>query len=87
VLVAAFGVLGIVGIAWTWIPLAALAAAWAGVLTVIAVRAPTYRFRTAIVAATMHAAYGVGVWWGLATGRPKVQTLGMSEPHGSDASA
>lgn len=79
VLVAAVGVFGIVGFTSTWIPLAVLGAAWAGVLAVIAVRARTYRLRTAIVAATMHIGYGAGVWWGLATGRPKVRTLGMSE--------
>jgi hypothetical protein len=29
----------------------------------------------------MHLGYGTGFWLGLAKGRPRVQTLGLSEHH------
>lgn len=76
-LIAAGGVFGIVGILWSWVPLAVLGAAWVGILGVVAARADAYRLRTAIVAATMHIGYGAGVWWGLISGRPRVETLGL----------
>jgi len=79
-LVFAMGVFGLVGIVSTWIPLAVLGGAWALALGVIAARAPAHRLATALVAATMHVGYGIGVWWGLGVGRPEVHTLGMSEP-------
>ena len=82
-LVGAMGVFTVSGLAWSWIPLAALSFAWATALATVAVRAKTRRLRTAIVAATMHLSYGAGLWRGLVGGRPTVQTLGMSErsPH------
>jgi glycosyltransferase involved in cell wall biosynthesis len=79
ILVSAAGVCGLIGIAWTWVPLGVLVTAWAGVLAIIAARATTHRVRTAVVAATMHLTYGSGLWWGIVKRRPEVRTLGMSE--------
>lgn len=76
-LTAGFGLTLILGLTMTWIPFVLLGAAWAIALTVVAGRAPSSRLRTAIVAGTMHAAYGAGLWWGLLAGRPNVQTLGL----------
>ncbi len=76
-LTAGFGLTLILGLTMTWIPFVLLSAAWAIALTVVAARAPSSRLRTAIVAGTMHAAYGAGLWWGLLAGRPNVQTLGL----------
>lgn len=72
-----FIVLIVVGLSVTWIPLAVLGTAWLGALTVVAVRATTSKIRTGVVAGTMHAAYGTGLWWGLLSGRPAVSTLGL----------
>jgi succinoglycan biosynthesis protein ExoA len=79
ILVSAFGVFVIVGIVWAWIPLAALSVAWLTALGVVAVRAKTHRLRAAVAAGTMHISYGTGFWLALAKGRPKVQTLGLTE--------
>lgn len=84
VFVAALAVTGVIAIGWrragwTWIPLAALGAIWVGALGSVAARAKKLRLRTAIVAGTMHLAYGAGFWTGLVSGRPKVKTLGMVE--------
>jgi succinoglycan biosynthesis protein ExoA len=81
ILVTAFGVFVIVGVLWTWIPLSALSLAWLTALGVVAARAKTHRFRAAVAAGTMHLGYGTGFWWGLADGRPNVQTLGLSGPY------
>jgi len=67
----------------TWVPFAVLGASWLAVLSVVAGRSPSSRLRTAIVAATMHAAYGAGLWWGLFSGRPIVQTLGLDGQPGT----
>jgi glycosyltransferase involved in cell wall biosynthesis len=79
ILVVAIGVLTITGIVWTWIPLAVLGLAWFTALGIVALRARSYRLRTALAAATMHIGYGGGFWWGLGKGRPNIQTLGMSQ--------
>ena len=77
--VAAVVITGGVAVVWTWIPLAALGAAWVGALGSVAARARELRIRTAAVAGTMHLGYGTGFWAGLVSGRPKVKTLGMVE--------
>jgi hypothetical protein len=77
ILVVTIGVLAVIGIVWTWIPLAALGLAWFAALGVVAQRAKTNRLRTAFAAATMHIGYGGGFWWGLGKGRPRIQTLGL----------
>jgi glycosyltransferase involved in cell wall biosynthesis len=79
ILVLAIGVLTVTGIVWTWVPLAALGLAWFTALGIVALRARSYRLRTALAAATMHIGYGGGFWWGLGKGRPNIQTLGMSQ--------
>jgi glycosyltransferase involved in cell wall biosynthesis len=68
----------ITGLAVTWLPFSILAAAWLASLSVVAVRAPSSRLRTAVVAGTMHVSYGAGLWWGLLSGRPTVRTLGLT---------
>jgi glycosyltransferase involved in cell wall biosynthesis len=82
-LVAGIGISVIVGIVSTWIPLAAIVSAWLGALAIVGTRARTRHIRTATVAATMHAAYGVGLWWGLLSGRPSVEALGLGVEPGS----
>jgi succinoglycan biosynthesis protein ExoA len=79
ILVTAFGVFAIVGLVWTWIPLAALSLTWLTALGIVAARAKTHRLRAAAAAGTMHISYGIGFWLGLAKGRPKIQTLGISQ--------
>ena len=87
-LVAGIVVTGIVAVTTTWVPLAALLATWAGALTIVATRAATLRVRTATVAATMHAAFGAGLWWGLLSGRPVVETHGLGiEPGAGDSTS
>jgi succinoglycan biosynthesis protein ExoA len=76
-LVAGTVVLILVGLSATWVPLAALGAAWLATLTLVGVRAKSSGLRTGVVAGTMHAAYGTGLWWGLLSGRPKIETLGL----------
>ena len=68
-----------VAIVVTPLPIAVLLVAWGGALVTTAARAPARRVRTAVTAATMHAAYGAGTWIGLLRGRPSVQTLGLSD--------
>jgi succinoglycan biosynthesis protein ExoA len=63
----------------TPLPIAALLLAWGAALVTTAARAPARRVRTAVTAATMHAAYGAGTWIGVLRGRPSVQTLGLSD--------
>ncbi len=70
-LIAALIVSVIIGLLWTWIPMAILAVAWVSVLGAIAVRAPSLRISTAVAAATMQATYGLGAWFGLFAGRPR----------------
>lgn len=75
----------VLGVAATWIPFALGAAAWMAVLAAIAVRAKSTRPTTAIVAATMHLAYGTGVWMGMISGPRRVRTLGLnSRPESSE---
>jgi succinoglycan biosynthesis protein ExoA len=62
----------------TWIPLAALMAAWTAAVTFVGVRSRSNKFRTAIVTATMHMAYGIGLWVGVFSGSPTVQTIGFT---------
>ena len=76
-LVAGTVVLIVVGVSVTWVPLAVLGVAWLGTLTAVAARASTTKIRTGVVAGTMHAAYGTGLWWGLLSGQPTVGTLGL----------
>jgi succinoglycan biosynthesis protein ExoA len=76
-LVAGTVVLIIVGFTESWVPLAALGVVWLGALTLVAARAGSARIRTGLVAGTMHAAYGAGLWWGLLSGRPNIETLGL----------
>ncbi len=71
------------GLTVSWWPLVAVLGAWLLVLGVIAVRAPTRRIRTGVVAGTMHLAYGAGYWFGLIAGPPDVITLGL--PASADA--
>jgi len=87
VLVAAFGVFGIVAVVSTWVPLAAVGMAWIVALVVVASRASSRRALTALVAGTMHLAYGAGLWWGLLAGRPNVKTLGLQPRHGREESS
>lgn len=62
---------------------AVVAVPWLAVLTGIGVRAPSHRLRTAAASATMHAAYGVGTWLGVAKGRPDITTPGFDvDPSG-----
>jgi len=77
-LVAGVGFTLALGLVATWLPLAVLAAAWLAVLGIVAVRTDSSRPLTAIVAATMHIAYGAGLWGGLLSGRPTVRTLGLN---------
>lgn len=81
-LTAGFGMALILGLTTTWLPLALLAGGWLAALGVVAARAGSSRLRTAIVAATMHASYGVGLWWGVLSGHPTVQTRGLSAERG-----
>jgi succinoglycan biosynthesis protein ExoA len=84
-LVAGAPVLILVGISVTWVPLVVLGVAWLGALTLVAARAKSSKIRTGVVAGTMHAAYGSGLWWGLVSGRPTVETLGFKvEPTSAD---
>jgi glycosyltransferase involved in cell wall biosynthesis len=78
-LVAGAVVFIVVGFTVTWVPLAALTVSWLGALALVATRAKTSPVRTGVVAGTMHAAYGSGLWWGLLSGRPTVKTLGLSQ--------
>ncbi len=78
-LVAGTAVLLVVGFTVSWVPLAVLVGAWLGILTVVGARAQAPKIRTGVVAGTMHAAYGTGLWWGLLAGRPKVEALGLSD--------
>jgi len=77
-LVAGFVVSIALGIAVTWIPLMVAAAGWTLLLVAVAVRANSSRLTTAIVAATMHVAYGSGLWMGLIAGPPTVRKLGLN---------
>jgi succinoglycan biosynthesis protein ExoA len=77
VLVAGTVVLIVVGFTVSWIPLAALGVAWLGALTLVSTRANASKIRTGVVAGTMHAAYGTGLWWGLLSGRPTVEVCGL----------
>ncbi len=81
-LVAGFVVAGVLAVLSTWIPLAALGGSWLAVLGVVAARARSTRIRAAIVAATMHVAYGVGMWWRMLSGRPTVRILGFEPRQG-----
>ncbi|MGI9643504.1 MAG: hypothetical protein ACR2N9_12085, partial [Acidimicrobiia bacterium] len=65
ILVAAFATAMIVGPLASWVPLALVTAAWAAALIVVGLRADQYSLRTVAAAATMHLAYGVGLWTGL----------------------
>ena len=82
-LVAGFGLALIFGVAITWLPFVVLAAAWVAALGTVAVRTDSSRLPTAIVAATMHTAYGTGLWRGLLSGRPTVRTLGLNSQPGT----
>ncbi len=53
-----------IGAVFSWIPLVALAISWIAVLALVAARASTNRLMTALVAGTMHLAYGFGLWAG-----------------------
>ena len=70
----------VLAVSWTPWPLVVLLVMWGLALSVVAVRSPERRLRTAAAAATMHLAYGAGLWIGVFAGRPKVHTLGMPEP-------
>lgn len=63
-------------IVWPW-SFVAVAAPWLTMIGVVGARAPTRRWRTALAAATMQLAYGVGTWHGVLRGRPDVQVLGL----------
>lgn len=82
-LIAGFAAALILGLTVSWLPLALLAATWLAALSVVAGRAGAFRLRTAIVAATMHATYGAGLWWGVLSGHPSVETLGIDPRRGS----
>lgn len=71
-----------IGVASTWLPFALLGTIWIGALALVALRADSFRIRTGIVAATMHIAYGAGLWVGMLSGRPKVRTLGLTAQPG-----
>jgi len=86
-LIAGFGASFAIGLVVSWIPIFVLASSWLTALTTVAIRAEAFRGRTGIVAATMHTAYGVGLWWGLMSGRPTVKTIGLNvAPDGADIS-
>jgi succinoglycan biosynthesis protein ExoA len=70
----------VLAVSWTPWPLVALIGVWGLALGVVAARSPARRLRTAAAAATMHVAYGLGLWIGVFAGRPEVHTLGMPEP-------
>lgn len=74
------GLLGglIAAAVWTWIPLAALILAWIAAIAVVGIRAHSNRFRTAVATATMHMAYGIGLWVGVFSGSPTVETIGFN---------
>ncbi len=76
-LLAAGTIVAVVSTPW---PLVVLVGMWGLLLGVVATRSPARRLRTAAAAATMHLAYGTGLWAGVLGGRPKVRTLGMPEP-------
>jgi glycosyltransferase involved in cell wall biosynthesis len=77
-LVAGTVVLTAVGFTVSWVPLTALGVAWLGALTLVSARAMSSKIRVGVVAGTMHAAYGTGLWWGLLAGRPTIETLGFT---------
>ncbi|MEZ5175720.1 MAG: glycosyltransferase [Acidimicrobiia bacterium] len=72
-------VTGIGVLPWTWLPLAAVLTGWLVGLVVVAMRAPGNRLRTSIAAATMHLAFGSGMWAGLFARRPAPETRGLAE--------
>ena len=78
-------VTGIIGFTATWLPFAALTLLWLGALTLIGARSDSLRIRTAVVAGTMHTAYGAGLWRGIFTGRPIVRALGFDSEALPDA--
>jgi len=61
-----------------WIPLVALALAWLGALAVVGVRSRSGGITVIAVAATMHAMYGVGFWWGVTRGHPRPTQTGVA---------
>ncbi|GMQ94587.1 MAG: glycosyltransferase family 2 protein [Acidimicrobiia bacterium] len=73
----------IIGITSTWLLFAVLGGLWITVLAIVAARAASHRLRTAIVTATMHVTYGAGLWRGMFSGRPAVQTLGLGSRPGT----
>jgi succinoglycan biosynthesis protein ExoA len=77
-LIAGLTTTAIIGGVSTWMPFMLVASAWLAVLAVVGARAGGQRVRTAAVTATMHGTYGIGLWWGLVTGRPRVRTLGLT---------
>ena len=86
VLVAALTVSGVVAIIGPPLPLAIVAGSWAVAVLAVALRAPSRRLRTAAAVATMHLAYGTGLWAGLLSGRPHVVTIGMEAATDEDLS-
>lgn len=60
---------------------------WLAVVGYVGARAPSRRWRTAAATATMHVAYGVGLWSGLLRGRPVVTTFGLDRIDGGDPGA
>jgi cellulose synthase/poly-beta-1,6-N-acetylglucosamine synthase-like glycosyltransferase len=57
-----------IALVWSWVPLAMLAGLWIAALGVVGVRAPNHRLSTTVAAATMHVAYGCGLWLGVGAG-------------------
>jgi succinoglycan biosynthesis protein ExoA len=66
------------GVFWSWIPVGLLLSMWIVALGLIGFRAGSKRVRTAAAAATMHTAYGIGLWAGLLNGRPTVSEIGLA---------
>jgi len=86
-LVAGFLVAFALGLTVTWIPFIVAGLAWIALLGAVALRTKSSRLTTAIVTATMHVAYGSGLWMGMIAGPPTVQTLGLnSTPESSEYS-
>ncbi len=72
----------IVGLTVSWIPLIVLVGSWTAALAVVGIRASERPLGVSIAAATMHLAYGSGLWVGLLLGFGKARSL-RTEPTGS----
>lgn len=64
-----------VGVVWSWIPLGVLGGAWMVAVALVGIRARSHYLSTSVAAATMHVAYGAGLWAGLVAGFGRAKEL------------